>query len=544
MTFPRNLLFVIAVALNAVCGPIQFPTDSEGFIGSKACATCHGEIAKNYATTAMAQASGRVSELRLPSGKVFAAKAGVTYSISWKTDTPQLRFRKLMPDGSVIEGAKNLSYYVGSGAHARAFIFEEQGQPFQAPIGYYGEARGWDLAPGYEKKSSVSLGRKVETACLTCHASGLKLRPSELFQEGAVSCERCHGPGGRHVIAVQSGRATSSPDIINPLHLEPESRDSICAQCHLIGETRVVKAGRSEHTFRAGDRLGEHVVPFVWSSPEQTEFKVIGHFEGLWQSKCKRLSGARLSCLTCHDPHTKVPVNEKSAYYRQRCLGCHQQSSCKATVTAKNRKGDSCIGCHMGIRPSTDGQHTAFTDHAIHRSAERRDLTTPSTELIAFWPATATARDYALAYAQEAWLRGDAATARRAHEKLQAVWSLAPNDGAVAAELGYTNDVGGDAGKAQALYEQALKADSENLLALTNLATHLAQAGRVNEAVGLWKKALAINPGSQVPGLNLAMVEEAEGQRGAALETVRQVLSLNPDSERALYLLRKFAGLP
>jgi tetratricopeptide (TPR) repeat protein len=144
-----------------------------------------------------------------------------------------------------------------------------------------------------------------------------------------------------------------------------------------------------------------------------------------------------------------------------------------------------------------------------------------------------------LAYADKAWLRGDAASIRRAHEKLQAVLSQAPNDAAVAAQLAYTDDLGGDTANAEALYRVALKADPENLIALTNLAAHLAQQGQLSKAIDLWRKALVINPGLPIPGLNLARAEDAQGHRREALEILSQVLSLNPDSQEAFDLRRK-----
>ncbi len=531
-----NLLLLCAgLATGGPGAPIKFEADAQGYVGSKACATCHGDVARMYGKTAMGQASGYASELPLATGEVIARKAGAAYSISGQRH-PQLHYRKKMSDGSVLEGAKDLKYYIGSGAHGRGFVFEEAGQPFQAPVAYYGEARGWDLAPGYEEETSILLGRKIEKGCISCHASGFTSKQPVLFAEGAVSCERCHGPGAEHVAVVQSGKPTGSLRIVNPSKLEPESRDSVCAQCHLTGQTRVMKAGRSEATYRPGEHLADHVVPFVPASSNRAELKVVGHFEGLWQSKCKRVSGDKLSCLTCHDPHTTVAPANRNAYYRAKCLSCHQETSCKLPIARRTAEGDSCIGCHMQTRASSDGQHTSFTDHSISRSNAAPSQASHSDHLVSFWPSRATDRDTALAYASEATIRGDAASIRQAHQKLQAVWSSGGGDAAVATQLEYSEDLLGATGKAGTLYRQALKSEPEDLTALTNLATHLARGGNLEEAIKLWRKALLINPGLQAPGLNLATAEEMEGHRPEALEVLRQVLSLNPDLAPALKL--------
>jgi Tfp pilus assembly protein PilF len=146
-----------------------------------------------------------------------------------------------------------------------------------------------------------------------------------------------------------------------------------------------------------------------------------------------------------------------------------------------------------------------------------------------------------LAYADQSWQHPTAANIRRAHDKLLGAWTHAPNDAAVAAQLAYTWDFIGDHETAEALYRQALQADPENLIALTNLGTHLAQKGEIAQAGDLWRKALAIDPGLVIPGLNWARGEAMEGHGNAALEIIRRVLSLNPDSTAALKLQRELA---
>jgi tetratricopeptide (TPR) repeat protein len=192
----------------------------------------------------------------------------------------------------------------------------------------------------------------------------------------------------------------------------------------------------------------------------------------------------------------------------------------------------------MEKRSSKDGQHTAFTDHSIPGKAHSPREKGHSDELVAFWPASTTERDAALAYADEAWLKKDAESVKEAQKRLRAVWARGFEDPAVAAQLGYADDLSGDVAEAEILYRAALKADPENLVALTNLATHLARGGQVKQAITLWQKALRINPGLLAAGLNLARTEEAEGHGRAALEIVGQTLRLNPDSERALELRR------
>lgn len=482
----------------------------------------------------MAKTSGSASSIVLPSGTFTSPKSGATFEVSWNQQSPQFKYTKTLRDGTVISGSRSVTHFIGSGAHARGLIFKDQNQPFQAPIAYYGPNHLWNSAPGYEVESSIILGRKIEFACLNCHASGVTANEASLFSEGSVSCERCHGPGNNHVRAMNSGSRNQGNSIVNPTKLSPERRDSICAQCHLTGETRIPKVNRSEATFRPGDKLAEHVVPFVRSQDENSATKVIGHFEGLWKSQCKLSSGDRLWCGTCHNPHQDVPDNQKGAYYRNKCLGCHQVASCTAPRLARVAKQDGCASCHMPSTQPVDGQHTAFTDHRIQRTSRQTNLKAASA-LREFWPGTANSRDYALAYAENA--SSGTKEMRLAYDALRTASQHFPDDPELASQLGYREDQGGNAGFAQRLYALALKQDPFNLLALSNNAAHLARAGDLIKAIELWKRALAVNPGLESPRLNLSRAQNSLGLKSEALKNAEIFLRFYPDSP-------KFAGHP
>ena len=135
----------------------------------------------------------------------------------------------------------------------------------------------------------------------------------------------------------------------------------MCEQCHLAGEIRIPNPRKSIADFEPGEPLENTYTVYVSTAPAGNQIKVISHSEQLRLSKCARQSNGKLWCGTCHNPHEK-PV-EPVAYYRQRCLACHQ-----ATLPAAHAAPDrDCIGCHMPKRGAKDGGHTAFTDHRIAR---------------------------------------------------------------------------------------------------------------------------------------------------------------------------------
>src|SRR4051812_30766687 len=223
---------------------------SAAYAGSSDCATCHREIYERYRQMPMARSSGATEG-------TFPAASFAAYRVH----------------DNVLEfgGAKKaLPYFVGSGATARSFLIASDGFLFEAPVAFYSRTQKWDLAPGYEKYGYPYVTRPILPGCLTCHASflqpvagtqnGFRTPP---FLEGGVACERCHGKSGTH--------------FLNPTKLAPERRDSICSQCHLSGEVRVMRAGTDWQSYHPGDRLSDSVTAFV--RPGAGGMQVTSHVE-------------------------------------------------------------------------------------------------------------------------------------------------------------------------------------------------------------------------------------------------------------------------
>ncbi len=203
-----------------------------------------------------------------------------------------------------------------------------------------------------------------------------------LFDGYAIGCERCHGPGGRHIENPGHKDAASGADytIVNPRRLEPALRSAVCEQCHLAGATRVLRRGRGLYDFRPGLPLEDFWSVFVFADEQDENRKAVGHVEQMYQSQCFRQSADRpaegkrkLGCTSCHDPHQHIEGQQRVAHYRQRCLECHPQQGCGLPESTRRLKSkdDSCIDCHMPRFATSDIAHTAVTDHRIVRVAEK-----------------------------------------------------------------------------------------------------------------------------------------------------------------------------
>jgi predicted CXXCH cytochrome family protein len=516
-----------------------------GYAGSLACATCHAAIYKSYSSTPMANASGKVPGTlsgNPPSGEFLHMLSGVRYRIFQDQDAFYFEFRKnaSSSSGQEIRGRRRIQYYIGSGSHARAYAFGTEGFLFQAPVSYYSVRGVWDMAPGYENYPNIFLGRRIEEGCLECHASGVRVLERGRFDkvpfmEGAVGCERCHGPGKTHIARMMDRAPDTSIHVVNPVRLPARRRDSVCAQCHLSGEARISKANHSLSTFRPGDLLSDHVVAFVWSSGAVPERKVIGHFEGFWKSRCKQAAGDRFWCGSCHDPHSVPAASQSARFFREKCLSCHQESSCTLNREVRMKNSDDCVSCHMPKARAVDGLHTSFTDHSIPRVArvEPSSSLGGSKYLASFWGDPAEIREAALAYAKVAGGTGKTADYARAFSELRAAAKEAPADHEVLTQLGYMYEHFGDTSQAMLLYRRALQQDSADDVAAVNLAGLLAERGQSSEAMQLWQNALSNNPGLEAPGINLSQLYLEQGNPAAAAKWLASVLEFSPDSPRA-----------
>src|SRR5262249_45676379 len=154
------------------------------------------------------------------------------------------------------------------------------------------------------------------------------------------------------------------------------------------------------------------------------------HFEKLQQSSCKKESGERLWCGSCHDPHGEPEPPKRADFYRSRCQKCHELSACKEKLEVRQKAQDSCIACHMPQSQVRDTEHPVFTDHTIPKRPQRDSGTAAGERsLVLFWKAPLDERDLGLAYAAVAG--SDARLRARAFELLRKVEARDPDDVAV-----------------------------------------------------------------------------------------------------------------
>ena len=437
-----------------------------------------------------------------------------------------------------IQGRRQLEYFVGSGAAARSYLLSVGGFLYEAPVSYYSRSASWNSAPGYTEFDAPYLTRPILPGCLQCHASGIQRIPgtqngyaSPPFREDGVACERCHGLGSDHIAA---GKA-----MLNPAKLAPTERDSICEQCHLAGEIRVAKAGKDDLAFRPGDRLADFITVFVRSG-SASPMKVTSHAENLAQSACKRRSGEKLWCGTCHDPHFVPGANEKAAYYRGKCLTCHQTSDCRAPQSSRLASGDNCVACHMPRNPPSDVEHVVFTDHSIRRRASvPRGPFPADAELVAFGSPASSIRDLGLAFAMVGLREQNSTYLERAFHLLQETVGRGDGDAVTLAYLAQFYRDRKDDAHALPLYEEAWRLDPTQSAVAAALGAYQMQRGNFDQAIRFWNQTLAISPALVLVRVNLAAALLRTGHRDQARATLQRALEFQPSFQEARELLNR-----
>lgn len=352
------------------------------YVGSAVCAQCHTQIYEDYEKTGMGRSISKLTPqlihaMRIPAsirdrkthrGFDIYTEGGRLYeSESAQNSSGQTLFRVTQP----------IRWIVGAGEDAYGGIVERGHYLFLAPLGFYTRAQTWAPAPGYDHLD-LSFSRPALEGCLFCHSG--RIRPvagtngeyqTPAFQQLAIGCEDCHGPGSAHVALMRSGIGLRGRnlEIVDPSHLSSTLANNICEKCHEIGDARVLQPGESYRDILPGKPLNDYlaifVVPPTRSTPPPPDH--LQQYYEMTMSKCYRATDGRLRCITCHDPHIELSAAEAPRYYNRRCMICHTVSSCTLPLSKRmnGKVPDDCIRCHMPQRPVGFLAHTALTNHRI-----------------------------------------------------------------------------------------------------------------------------------------------------------------------------------
>lgn len=497
------------------------------------CAQCHAKIYRSYLGTPMANASGAAMENLKPA--TFLHKAtNVKYKISNADGAAKLT--ATAASGAIGSIDRTLTYFLGSGHLGVTYLYSIDHYLFESPIAWYAASNSYDMKPGLAEMAQSPPPLPMQSSCMRCHMSAVQKSDAGTinryeglpFLHSGITCEACHGDARQHVLT--RGKAA----IVNPTKLDADRRDSVCISCHLEGDVSVERAGHSGLEYRPGDRISTYLAYYVRGGAD-LRARGVSEVEQLSQSICKRMSGDKMSCSSCHDPHYTPDAQHRTSFYRNKCLACHSEPKFAATHHPENQ---DCTSCHMPTAAAANILHVAWTDHRILRVPNAAEEARKSDEhtLTPIFSPGASDRDLAMAYYQ-LLLEGDRTFEPKAWEMLKQEQDSLANDKEALDALGNLAAERKDRPTAESAFRRVLELDPHDLTALSNLAIFRAREGNLKDAVAMLRTAFARN--EDIPGLamNLARVECMAGDGAGARTTLQTALTYSPGLDDMRQLL-------
>jgi hypothetical protein len=332
-----------------------WPTDGRAakdeYAGSRACEQCHSIIVKSQSRHSMAKASAPAESsdtLRDAAGQSFRL-GEYEYKITREAD------------GSFHYTASNagktvslpINWVFGAGKVGQSYLAQSDGTFREVRFSYFATLHAFGVTPNQSPQAATSMNKASSRLltgaeaqrCFGCHTTastvGKQFEPANAMP--GISCEGCHGAGSKHVAAMKAGDLDlGSAAIVNPKDLRPVDLVDFCGACHT--------------TWWDAKRIGATGVANVRFQPYRLE-----------SSRCWGKGDARLTCISCHNPHQ--PLVREARAYDSRCLSCHASSK-QSKPTAEQPGAacpvakEDCVTCHMPKYEVPD-MHYQYTDHRI-----------------------------------------------------------------------------------------------------------------------------------------------------------------------------------
>lgn len=562
----------------AIGSQVAVDPSSSQYVDPQLCQPCHADIHDSYRNVAMGRSFYRPStdnviEDYTLNNHFYHELSKLHYRMVQRGERFYQRRYQLDAQGrehNVFE--MEVTHIIGSGNHARSYLNLDAGGVLrQLPASWYTQEQRWAMSPGYDRPDHEDFSRQVTHDCMFCHNAypplpepsdrlGLDSRfPREL--PSGIDCQRCHGPGSRHLELVSSGGADAADirrTIVNPVRLGPEREMEVCMQCHLPVATagpHLRRFGRSVYSYRPGEPLADYAVRFDLVDPETRElserFEVDSSSYRLRRSPCFIGSRGEMTCTTCHDPHHAPRGEDAVRHYRERCMDCHAEVSSEAHP----RPGESdCASCHMPQRRTQDAVHVVMTDHFIQRHPPRKDLLAPLKEDHSPTPDEVVLHQPdALPASEREIFRGLGQIQSPVHfargvdrlERDLPQWQGTSPEPYL--QLALVQVESGDLDQAGIHLRRALEVDPELAPARFRLGEVLRKQGRPKEAAEQYRHALRLNPAHAAAHNGLGLILMERQQIEAALEHFRlavrsDFLSADAHANSGTVLLRQGQG--
>lgn len=506
-------------------GPAWKVAPSEG--GSELCLDCHADIVRSWSMTGMARTLGSVA----PSGSevpgelsgipgVVESEGGYGYFFAESPDHRAFVLGETHAKDPHFAMGYEVLFGIGSGELDRSYAVAHGSNMWFAPIEVLTENEGrlGVLSPGAAISPASRLSVPITAECLGCHTDHLPPKTFPLngtvlasdWEPRGISCNACHGLGESHVSYQESLETPGRPDpILNIGSLPRVEQLSICAACHLQGDARIVLNGEELGPPAPGGNLLEQRAVFV-ADKQTHEVGFVSQTERLVRSQC--FLASEMTCTTCHDPHRTLHIESERALVRNACGKCHETgmaATCNRTG-ATNESAEDCVSCHMPLTGVFDVARVRIHDHYI-RKDPGAVMPASSEESLRF--AESEAGDWK----RFSW-PGEPAPR---HQDDIGLWMMA-------------YFAGGHVARSMGLVDGAPGPTSDGLPMYHHVRGHLlSQAGRNEEAIKSYRRALELDPDLAPSAINLGLLLGEQGQHQEGLELLTHTIEQYPRSDGA-----------
>ena len=271
--------------------------EPQSYVGSLACQACHPDLYAEFSKSGHNFKLNPVSAASKPGYYPFGDLPGPPPGYTWA----------------------DASYVIG-GFWWKARFVDKQGYIITGTQVQYNLAT--DRWVAYEA------GVTKPYDCGPCHTTGYRYEGHQNGMEGivgtwtlnGVQCERCHGPGGKHVDAPYDIRMTI------------DRSAALCGECHIRGDVSRIPAKNG----------------FIDHHEQYNELHAT-----------KKINFA---CVDCHDPHISLHRSNpaRASAIKAKCETCHYEEAedyANSTLPHYDLGSINCIECHMAYAvKSAEGQ--------------------------------------------------------------------------------------------------------------------------------------------------------------------------------------------
>jgi len=556
---PRPASLACSLALGMFSGLLR--GQPAGYIDSKVCAGCHQGIWETYRRTGMGRSFYRPSATNQIEDytKIYFHRPSATYYAMVQHDGKYFqRQYQIDYDGKQTNVSEaEIDFIVGSGNHSRTYLHRTaRNTLIELPLAWYAEKGGyWAMNPGYDRPDHQGRRRLIGYDCMFCHnaypeipaEAGRRSDPVFLSVKEGIDCQRCHGPGEKHVALARqpnTPRADVRAAIVNPARLAPERQMEVCLQCHLETTSfplpnSIVRYERAPFSYRPGEPLADFMLHFDQAPghDQDQRFEIAGAAYRLERSACFQQSHGALQCTTCHNPHDVPRGEAASRHYTAVCRQCHSAAFDRLVASGKHTSESDCTGCHMPKRRTDDVVHVVMTDHYIQRRKPSRDLVAEIAErpgdanpyrgeVVLYYPKTLPRPEDEL-YLATAQVEQESNPSQGVERLAAAIEKYRPSGAEFYLQLADAWRASGQPGRAVPVYEEALQRDPKSLAALQNMALSLMSLRQQSPAVEILKRALESAPQDAATWDLLGSAYAEQGKVSDAMAAFQKAMDLD-----------------